>query len=350
MDIITLGASKTYTNQVALGIGNMRVSGTTVYFTIAQTGEEVSITLPTPEDGVSIADVSLNTNHQIVCEMSDGTSITTSPIIVGVEDIAYTTSEDGSVTNVKNALDKLFDNGGGVTESVITPNVEIGSVKASYPVGTSIEDIVRDILTEKIPPSVTLTLNPSKTLYDIVSESISSLTINASVTKNTNPISKIEYFINDTLVHSNTTATTSGAFPYIYNTTINRTAVIKVVVTDTEGLKATATKTITFVANSYYGIVDATIGTATEALVKTLNKNLKNTNDFVYSNINCEYNKVVYAYPAELGQLTQIADVKNNFSYMESFERQSLTIDGIAYYAYVLIEPVGVDGAEITFK
>lgn len=350
MDIITLGASKTYTNQVALGIGNMRVSGTTVYFTIAQTGEEVSITLPTPEDGVSIADVSLNTNHQIVCEMSDGTSITTSPIIVGVEDIAYTTSEDGSVTNVKNALDKLFDNGGGVTESVITPNVEIGSVKASYPVGTSIEDIVRDILTEKIPPSVTLTLNPSKTLYDIISESISSLTINASVTKNTNPISKVEYFINDTLMHSNTTATASGVFPYIHNTTINRTAVIKVVVTDTEGLKATATKTITFVANSYYGIVDESVGQPTEAIVKTLNKTLKTTKAYTYSGITTDWGKVCYCYPKSMGELTSIKDPVNSLNYTSEFAKTTITVDGIEMLCYTKLEPSSANNVTLSFN
>lgn len=350
MDIITLGASKTYTNQVALGIGNMRVSDTTVYFTIAQTGEEVSITLPTPEDGVSITDVSLNTNHQIVCEMSDGTSITTSPIIVGVEDIAYTTSEDGSVTNVKNALDKLFNNGGGVTESVITPNVEIGSVKASYPVGTSIEDIVRDILTEKIPPSVTLTLNPSKTLYDIVSESISSLTINASVTKNTNPISKIEYFINDTLMHSNTTATASGVFPYIHNTTINRTAVIKVVVTDTEGLKATATKTITFVANSYYGIVDESVGQPTEAIVKTLNKTLKTTKAYTYSGITTDWGKVCYCYPKSMGELTSIKDPVNSLNYTSEFAKTTITVDGIEMFCYTKLEPSSANNVTLSFN
>ena len=45
-----------------------------------------------------------------------------------------------------------------------------------------------------------------------------------------------------------------------------------------------------------------------------------------------------------------ISDVKNNFSYLESFECKNITIDNIPYYAYLLIEAVGVDGAEITFK
>lgn len=350
MDIIALGASKTYTNQVALGIGNMRVNGTTVYFTIAQTGEEVSITLPTPEDGVSIADVSLNANHQIVCEMSDGTSITTSPIIMSVEDIAYTTSEDGSIRNVKNALDKLFENGGGVTENTITPNVEIGSVKASYPIGTSIEDIVRDILTEKIPPSLILTINPSKTLYDVVTESISSLTINASVTKNTNPISKIEYFVNDTLVHSNTTATASGVFPYIHNTAINRTAVVKVVVTDTEGLKVTATKTITFVANSYYGIVDESVGQPTEAIIKTLNKTLKTTKAYTYSGITTDWGKVCYCYPKSMGELTSIKDPVNSLNYTSEFAKTTITVDGIEMLCYTKLEPSSANNVTLSFN
>lgn len=266
------------------------------------------------------------------------------------EKIEYENAVDATVTNVKTALDLLFENGGGNLEEEIKPNVSMGSVKSSYPVGTSLEEIIRDMLTEKVAPSVSLVLNPSTQIYDIVNSSLNSLIINASVTKKTNPISKIEYYVNDVLVNTNTNCADSGNYQYIYNTVINTTSVIKVIITDTENLKTTATKTITFIGNSYYGIVEPTTSTVSEATIKTLNKNLKNTNDFVYSNISCEYNKIVYCYPSELGKLSTIADEKNSFNYMESFECQNVTVDGIPYYAYVLIEPTGVDSAEITFK
>ena len=270
---------------------------------------------------------------------------------VTINTLDYTNADEPTVNNVKTALDLLFEEGGGVLEEEINPNVSMGSVKSNYPVGTPLEVIIRDMLQEKIAPTVSVSINPNKTLYDIVSESVTSLTINATIVKKTNLIEKVEFYVNDVLKHTVTTnVANGGTVPYIYNTEIKETTTIKVVVTDSEGLSSTATKKIEFCGNSYYGIVPPETGTASASLIKTLNKNLKNTNDFIYSGITCDYNKVVYAFPAEFGKLTTISDVKNGFNYFDSFECQNVTIDNIPYYAYVLLEATGVDGAEITFK
>ena len=85
LSIFTLASGKSYSNQMALGIGNMRVEGTTVYFTIAETEEEVSVTLPTPlpgKDGISIVDVDVNKNNQLICTMSDGSTIVAGEITI----------------------------------------------------------------------------------------------------------------------------------------------------------------------------------------------------------------------------------------------------------------------------
>lgn len=84
--------SKGYTNQVALGITEPRVEGTTVYFTIAETGEEVSVTLPTPADGtdgldgISITSVAINDNNHLVCTMSDGNELDAGELPIGEGD------------------------------------------------------------------------------------------------------------------------------------------------------------------------------------------------------------------------------------------------------------------------
>ena len=271
---------------------------------------------------------------------------------VTAETLDYNNADEPTVNTVKTALDLLFEEGGGVLEAEIKPNVIMGSVKSEYPVGTSIEEIIRDMLTEKIAPNVTINLNPATTLYDEVKDSISSLTINAIVTKKTNDIKKIEYFVNNSLVKTNETAgvAAGGSFPYIYNTTIDDDVTIKVVVTDVEGMTATASKTITFIGQSYYGLVDAGTGEPAEALIKTLNKTLKNTKKYVYSGITTDWAKICYAYPAELGKLTSIMDKVNNFNYTTSFQLNTKTIDGISYYVYTLIEPTGADGVELTFE
>ena len=267
--------------------------------------------------------------------------------------IAYTNADEPDIDNVKEALDLLFEEGGGVLEEPISANVQIGQVTngKTYPVGTPIEVIIRDMLTEKIAPTVSMILNPATTLYDEVTDSINSLTINATVGKKTNNIAKIEYFINNTKVKTtDSNVANGGTFPYIYNTTIDDDVTIKVVVTDIEGMTATASKTITFIGNSYYGLVDAETGEPTEALVKTLNKTLKNAKKYVYSGITTDWAKICYAYPAELGKLTSIMDKVNNFNYTSSFQLTTKSIDGISYYIYTLIDPTGADNVELTFE
>lgn len=72
MDLLSIKAAKNYTNQVALGISDIRVDGTTIYFTAASTGEETSVTIPTPKDGVSVINAEINENYELVISLSDG--------------------------------------------------------------------------------------------------------------------------------------------------------------------------------------------------------------------------------------------------------------------------------------
>jgi len=406
LNIITLGSGKNYTNQVALGIGNMRVEGTTVYFTINETGEEVSVTVPTPADGISIENIVLNSDNTITCEMSDGTEKTTDPLVIETTNIAYTTSKDVTVKNVKNALDKAmnigvnnleytttkdasitnvkgaldkamdinvdtleYENNVDATinnvkgaldklmvktdselEAPLTPNVQMGTLKSSYPKGTPLEEIIRDMLTEKIAPKVTLSISPSKTLYDIVTESISSLTINATVTKQTYDVAKIEYFINDVEVKENTSCASGGSFPYIHNTEIKETSTIKVVVTDKEGLSSTITKKIEFYPVIYYGIVDAETGEPTEAMIKTLSSKLQNTKVFTYEGITTDWGKVCVAVPKMLGNITTILDPVNALSYTNSFSSVTVKINGYDYAVYIQIDPSAASGITLKFS
>ena len=266
------------------------------------------------------------------------------------EKIEYENAVDATINSVKGALDKLMTKTDSELEAPLTPNVQMGTLKSSYPKGTPLEEIIRDMLTEKIAPKVTLSISPSKTLYDVVTEKISSLTINATVTKQTYDVAKIEYFINDVKVKENTSCASGGLFPYIHNTEINDTVVIKVVVTDTEGLKTNVTKKIEFVGRSYYGYIEPEVE-ITESVIKTLQNNvLQNTKALTYSGITCAYHKVVYCYDKAFGELSTIVDPINNFSYNNSFEKKTITVDGIEKLCYTLIEPTGADDVTIKFS
>jgi len=269
---------------------------------------------------------------------------------INVDTLGYENDVDATIDNVRGALDKLMTKTDSELEAPLTPNVVMGTLKSSYPKGTPLEEIIRDMLTEKIAPKVVINLSPSTTLYDAVTGSISSLTINATVTKQTYDVAKIEYYINDTLVKSNTNCANGGSYPYIHNTAIDETVVIKVVATDKEGMSNTATKTINFVGRSYYGYIEPDVE-ITESVIKTLQHNtLQNTKTLTYSGITCAYHKVVYCYDKAFGELSTIVDPINNFSYNNSFEKKTITVDGIEKLCYVLIQATGADDVTIKFS
>lgn len=269
---------------------------------------------------------------------------------INVDTLEYENNVDTTIDNVRGALDKLMTKTDSELEAPLTPNVQMGTLKSSYPKGTPLEEIIRDMLTEKIAPKVTLSISPSKTLYDIVTESISSLTINATVTKQTYDVAKITYYINDVIVKENSTnVANGGSFPYIYNTEINDTVIIKVVVEDKEVLKTTVSKTITFVPNSYYGILDASVGEPTEAIIKTLNKTLKTTKAFTYEGITTDWGKVCYCYPKSFGELTSIKDPVNSLNYTSEFFKVTVNVDGHDMLCYVKLEPSSADNVTLSF-
>lgn len=265
--------------------------------------------------------------------------------------IAYTNADEPDIDNVKEALDTLFKNCTDTIGEDFSPDVSTGSVKDFYPANTTLADIIKDMLTVKDPPQLNLSINPSKTLYDIVSESVTSLTINATIVKKTNPIEKVEFYVNGALKHTVTTnVANGGTVPYIYNTEIKETTTIKVVVTDSEGLSATQSKTITFVGRSYYGYIEPDVEVS-EAVIKTLQHNvLQNTKALTYSGITCTYHRIVYCYDKAFGELTNIVDPISGFSYNTSFEKKTITVDNVEKLCYVLIEPAGSDDSTVKFS
>lgn len=363
-DPVTYALAQKYTEDTVVGLGAVKGANCLVseieeldkenvitFKWIGNDGTEQTSEMRV-QNGLSIVDVKIDADNKLTCTLSDGSIIESGSVNVttDAESIPYTNEDDAEVVNVKTALDKLFEEGGGILETEFKPNVQQGSIKPVYPAGTPLEEIIRDAFTDKVPPTVSITINPAKTVYDEVTESISSLTVTATVGKKTNNIAKVEFFVNNVLANSATNVANGGTFPYVRNTAITDDTTIKVVVTDTEGLTATATKVITFIGNSYYGLVDANTGEPTEAIIKTLTKNLKTTKKLVYEGITTDWAKICYAYPSELGKLTSIMDKVNNFNYTSSFQMVTKAVDGIEYYVYTLIDPTGADNVTLTFE
>ena len=97
MDITTLSLAKKYTNKVAAGITAARVEGSSIILTLTD-GTEAVCQLPTPRDGISVIDLSIDTDGNLLCHMSDGTTI----------DAGYVPTVDPDLTNyyTKEEIDK----------------------------------------------------------------------------------------------------------------------------------------------------------------------------------------------------------------------------------------------------
>ena len=74
MDIITYALSKKIAAHALSGVQSMSVNGQTLIINTKDSGV-LTITFPTPKDGVSVTDIDVNANNQIVFTMSDGTEI-----------------------------------------------------------------------------------------------------------------------------------------------------------------------------------------------------------------------------------------------------------------------------------
>ena len=79
MDIITYALLSKRIKSIISGVSNVEVNGTNLIFEFLD-GTSATMTFPTPKDGVSVADIDVNANNQIVFTMSDGTEFISSKI------------------------------------------------------------------------------------------------------------------------------------------------------------------------------------------------------------------------------------------------------------------------------
>lgn len=230
------------------------------------------------------------------------------------------------------------------TIGVITPG-------KTYTKGTDLETIIRDILIKYTKPSISLAINPSTTLYDAVTGSITSVTLTAVVKKNTKDVVNVKFYIDDSVVQTITVnVKNGGTFTYQYKPTLPIKKSIKFSASTADDQSTvTSNVNVVFIGKSYYGTVGPDISQPTEAQVKALNNTLKNSKAYTYSGITMTYGKVVYAYPASLGNLTKIMDNVNNVNYTDSFARTQITIDGINYNVYTQIDPSAATDVKIDF-
>ena len=74
MDIITYALCKKLAAAAVSGVSNIRIDGQTLYIT-TNDGVTLEMTFPTPKDGVSIIDVTINEQNHLICHLDNGEDI-----------------------------------------------------------------------------------------------------------------------------------------------------------------------------------------------------------------------------------------------------------------------------------
>ena len=309
-------------------------------------------------DGISIIDVDVNTDNTLTCTLSDGSTVTTTnkiKTIKGDDGYSPTITEDAGNTDDIYKLVIADKNG-----SITTPNLKGGGSSDKFTrddltavtvgglnSGSSVKDkttkeVLESILFPYQKPTVSFAISPSTTIYES-GTTVSSIIFTINVTKKSNDIQSIKVYDGSTLLTTITSGVANGGtFTYTYSCNITSNTTLKVEVSDGTST-VSATKNITFANKSYYGFVaDGT--TVNETVIKALQNNvLKISKALNYTGINCTDSKIVYAYPQNQGLLSSILD-GSGFDYIDSYDCTNITVDGVNYNVYVMIDPTTLDG------
>lgn len=241
-----------------------------------------------------------------------------------------------------------------------TSGIDIGGIKKNQTFNNATLQEMFDMLLHPYEkPIMTLGINPAKTIYDKVAETLASITINANVTKKTENIKEIRFYVDNVLVNTDTAHPNGGLVSYTHTFTspTNTTFNVKIECEDIKGAtsKVSANTNVYFVGKSYYGVVEdnGTSFAITESLIKGLSKTeVKIKKALTYKNINATFGRIVYAYPKDLpsgGALTSIKDQGTGWSVFDSYTSQEITIDGITYLCYYMVDAGGFDGVTMVF-
>lgn len=280
------------------------------------------------------------------CSWGGGSKVSS---LSDLNDVQITDLQDWQVIAYNETTDKFQNvtiDGSDVLTSDVTTNVAIGGIEAgtTFTAGTSLESIIRQMLVKYFAPVISLTINPS-TSPVISGTTIASVTMTAVATKKTDDITSIKFYANNTLVNEVTTWVASGGtFTYTYTPTnpIDDDVTFKVTVYDGTS-DVDATKKIDFVSGSYFGDVADTVTNPTASDITALTQLALATKGYTANNISMTYGKLLYAYPASYGDLTSIKD-GNNFEYINSYTKSTVTVNWISYNCYLMTDATGVTG------
>ena len=387
LNILTLGSSKTYTDESLLGLGSLKGAPCTIKsITEVDGGQKVTFewtgtsgTKQTSEmtvkNGVSVTGISDKGNGVFTLLFSDGSESDEIQTLRGEKGLKGDAGFSPTITENADNTDKIYkldittadstfttpnlkgadgQGGSGGDTYTGTSAVNLGGIKNNQVFNkTPLPDVIDMLLHPYEKPTMTLGINPAKTIYDKVSETLSSITINANVTKKSENIKEVRFYVDNVLVKTDTTHPTGGlvSYTHTFSPATNKTFNVKIECEDIKAGKVSANTTITFIGKSYYGYLKEGT-TIDETNIKTLNTILKKELKYKYSAITTpgtDLYHIVLCQPKELGTITSVKDALN-FEYIQDYTIQDITVDGLDYKLMYLTNPVSVTDFLQDFK
>lgn len=224
------------------------------------------------------------------------------------------------------------------TNATPTPSALGGIAKGTTFNEKPISEVLNSLLYPYVSFSASMSTSPSGSVYEIgTSVNVTSATINITLGSASITSIVVKDSANTTL-GSKTSGITSGGNTISISKSISSNETLKAIVTDSTGASKTiSSSSFTFVNPYYYGAISSD-ATLSESLIKGLTKNVTTRGNKTYT-ITMNQQKGVIAYPSSYGALTKILD-ENSFNVTDTFIQNTLTINGVSYYVYVLNNPV----------
>lgn len=204
-----------------------------------------------------------------------------------------------------------------------------------------------------IRPELKIKLTPELPYYIKGTDSLKELVISTNVTKGSHDISLIRIKIDNTVVKDFTDQVKDGGpfvYTHIFNTpqTINFSVTVEVF--DIDNRRVSMTQDVKFVFPSYYGVIGGDSAVITGDQIKKLYQVVKGEKTHLFSGINSDYGKIVYAYPTDQGELYSIKDPLHGIDYTNSFTKTIVQIGDCAYYCYSLSTAASIEDVQILFN
>lgn len=243
--------------------------------------------------------------------------------------------------NYSNVLKETFvlkgEGGEGESELEhdIICNVAVGntSVGITLPQGMTFTEYVKKVHVATLPPSVKIN-TPISTTYE-VGEMITTLPIQATITKNTYTLSKADFYDGNILINSIVGIPANGVVNIDYSCNNNDTNMkIKVVATDSAGLTGNASIDIKYVRGIFYGTSTTADMYNTSDLIRGLaNKELGKTSGYKFTiDIPVGTKSVIIAIPATMNLSAVNFRESMNMDVLSTFNVSTIDVEGANSY------------------